>query len=466
MPFTLPSHIAPGSLEALNRRLEYDASLPALNRQIRPGIPTFGVFGTSISDQGARQVLPPASTPSSAYFADGYQTWLRILSFQRVNIPLGLNFGVSGNKFSDMLARVDTAIAAMVAANTDFVLFEGGTNDFPVETFAAMKANWLALLDKFYAAGIIPIIIPAPPRGGSLLTTAQLQTQMRFTEYQRNYCINNRLLFVDYLPYLVDQTTATSTPVASMIKADNVHPATPGGFWIARSILDGIAPWLPGVPSSFMSNASIYSADNPTGNLLYTGTTNKGLLAGTGGTQTASTGLTHAGSLATYLQAIRSGSSTATWTHAKENPRTDTVRGNGERQLSTLSGATGGASDEVYNYRMSPALADIAVGDWYYAEAAVQMIAAPTQMWALELYMLESRPSNSQTAIDLGLRDFSHGMMPPVAWSGLLRTPPIQRTSDATAVQANVRARHQANNGSFGHQIAVGDFRVCKLEAA
>ena len=65
-------------------------------------------------------------------------------------------------------------------------------------------------------------------------------------------------------------------------------------------------------------------------------------------------------------------------------------------------------------------------------------------------------------AMDLGLRDFGHGQLPAAMWKGVLRTPAIQRQSDATALQANLRIRAKSDSVAPSCKIAVGDFQVRK----
>jgi hypothetical protein len=55
------------------------------------------------------------------------------------------------------------------------------------------------------------------------------------------------------------------------------------------------------------------------------------------------------------------------------------------------------------------------------------------------------------------------GVLPAVTWNGVLRTPPIQRTADATALQVNIRARLKTDAGAAGITFKVGDYVVRKV---
>ncbi len=459
--------VASGKLWTLRAPLTRDAQVATATiapPRIIQG-PTFAIFGTSITDQNSKNVQPPTASPSRAWYTDGYATWLRILTCQRINLPVENDFGVSADTFQLMLAR----IGAVIAANPDYVIVEGGSNNIAVDSFVTMRDAWLALVTTLRAAGITPIVLPMPPRAGATLTAAQVSQQQRFYNYQREFCLNNRgYLFCDYLGYWLDQTSTASVPLAGMVKADNLHPTAIGAYWMGKALTDLITPLLPPRPSVLLSNADIYDAtNNPTGNLLYSSGLNRGILLGTGGTETANANLTYNGAgLAAGMTFLRgTATSTCTVTNTKENPRTDTGRSSGERQIIQIAASTGGGADEVYNLRFTPAIADVAVGDWYYGEVHIDVTVAPTNLMALEFHLLETRPSNSQTALDLALNSSLAGALPSVTWTGVLRTPPIQRTSDATALQANIRARLKTDAGAAGITFKVGDMVVRKVSA-
>lgn len=441
------------------------AGLSAITLKKIPG-PTGGIFGTSITDQNSRLIRPPASSPSSAWFNDGYATWLRILSGQSFNISPEYDFGVSGNTLSDMLARIDPVLAAPL----DFCIVEGGANNSLDTTFAFESARdtWLQIVGRLYAAGIYPICIPILPTGGTGRTTAQLLGQQRFNNFIREYAYGSgKALVCDPMVYMLDQTSANNNPIAGMLKADNLHPAVPGAFAIAKALWDILAPIYPPRPTVLVSNLDYYDAtNNPSGSLVRSSTTNRSLLAGTGGTQTANAGLTYAGTgLAAGWTFVRgTATSTCTVTLDKENPRTD-GRASGERQRVRIAAASGGGADEIYNLRFSPAFADFAPGDWVYGECSIEMAAAPARIMTVEMYLLEFRPSNSQTAIDLGFNSPVAGFLPAETWKGVLRTPPIQIQPDSTAFQANIRARVDASAGAASCDFYIGDFAVRKLAA-
>jgi len=424
--------------------------------------PTFAIFGTSITDQCSRNIQPPSLSPSRAWMADGYATYFRQLSGQRLNLPVENDFGVSGDTFQLMNARINDVLAVQ----PDYVIVEGGSNNIAVDSYSVMRDAWIDIVTRLQGEGSTPIIMPMPPRAGSVLTAAQVATQQRFYNYQREWAYKYRgYMFCDYLGYWLDQTSTSSVPLAGMVKADNLHPTNIGAYWMGKALADLYSPLSAPRPTQLVSNADIYDAtNNPTGSLLFSGATNYSLLAGTGGTQTANGGLTYAGGGSSAGSTFVRGTATSTCTVTldKENPRTDAGRASGERQIIQIAASSGGGADEVYNFRFTPAIGNVAAGDWYYGEAAIEVTGAPVNANALEFYLLETRPSNSQTAIDGAMNSSAAGVLASVTEKYIYRTPPIQRTSDATALQANIRARLKTDVGAASITFKVGDMVVRK----
>ncbi len=432
--------------------------------------PKVGIYGTSVSAQNSRDIPNTQPSPSRAFFTDGYATWMRILTSQRIDMNPNYNFGVSGDTLAMMYARIGTVLAAKL----DFCIVECAPNDIPTlvtdADYKAMRATWEKLVTLLRQKGTTPIIIPGTARSGAVLTASQVRFQQQFYNYQREFCRKNAgYLFCDYLGYWLDQTSTASAPLTGMVKADNLHPTAVGAYWIGKALADLINPFLPPYPTNLLPNADIYnSVDNFTGNLLYSSGLNRGMMIGTGGTETANANLTYNGTgLAAGWTFLRgTATSVCTVTNSKESPRTDPGRSSGERQVVQIAAASGGGADEVYNLRFTPALADVAAGEWYYGECSMEVSAAPTNVMALEMYVLETRPTNSQTAIDFGMNSALAAPIPSVTWSGVLRTPPIQLTSDATALQFNIRARLKTDVGAAGITFKVGDAALRKVDPA
>lgn len=426
--------------------------------------PSVAIFGTSITNQCSIYIPPPAANPSAVWLSYGYASWMRMLTNQRVNLHPKNNFGVSGNKFSDMLARINTVLASECA----IYIVEGGTNDFPTITdetsYQTTVDTWVAIVQRLRSAGLV-IVLPAPPRASGTLTTAQVGYQQRFTNFQREFCYANLgYIFCDYLGYWTDQTSALNIPRAG-VTMDGIHPNSTGAYYMGKALADIINTLLPPLPTSFLPASDIYNATyNPTGNLLFSGTTNLGLLAGTGGVQSANAGLTYAGTGFATLNFFQrlAATSTATVTLSKENPRIDAGRLSGERQIIQLAAASGGGADEIYMILYTVPIVSVAVGDWIYAECNVEVTAAPVNIISIDMYMLETRPANSQASADM-LFNTGGGLWPSVTYQGVMRSPPIQRQSDSTVIQMQVRIRAKTDAGAASVTMKLGDVTVRKV---
>lgn len=462
--------IADTIFEARNAGALGNVSVLAALQDALPNVsgPTFSAIGDSMTDQNSRWILPPLATPSSAWFTDAPLGWFRILSHQRINFPLSHELGVSGDTLEDVYERLDQVYN--LNPKPDYCVVLAGGNNISLTTslgsFSSMRDTWLKIVRSLKERGIIPITMPVPPRAGSVLTTAQILTQQRLANYQREFCRRNKgYLFCDYLKYFIDQTSSTGAPLATMVKADNLHPAATGAYYMGKAMADLMALYIPAPANSFYSATDYYDAtSNPTGTLLHSGTTNYSTMAGTTGTHTASTGFTTSGNLAAGWTSVKSGG-TSTWaTTCSKGTRSDGWS-SGATQIVQHAITGAGGADEIHNLRATPVFSEINADDWYYAECKISVTAAPVNINALELYLLETRPSNSQTAVDQNYNAATSLLIPTVTWSGTLRTPPIKRTSDATAVQVNLRTRANTTSGTASVTYEVTDFVVRKVDS-
>lgn len=430
------------------------------------GTITFAAIGDSITDQCSQSILPPDNYPARVWFTDGYLTWFRILTNQRIHFPIQNELGVSGNTLQQILARVDSVLTAA----PDYCIVEGGTNNIPIDDFNTIKTTWLAIIDRIKGAGIVPVIIPVPPRTDGTLTANQVKTQMQFYNFQKEYCRHSRsVIFVDYLGYLADQASTTYAPLPNMLRADNIHPAATGAYWIGKALADMFAPLLNPVLNNAVPVTDAYDPIyNPTGTLIHNGSISYSTLAGTTGLTVPGTGLTYTSSnLATGFFFLReNATSVATVALTKENPRTDPGQASGERQVIDIHTTSVGNSDEVYSFRFDLTLADVNTDDWYYAEASVEVVEAPVNVNTLELIMIETRPANSQAAGDGYFSGTISRLFPSEVWKGRFRTPPIKRTSTATFIQAMIRARLKTDAGNASIKFKIADMVVRKIDPA
>lgn len=429
---------------------------------------TFASIGDSNVDQNTRWILPPTASPSSAWFSDGFIAKFRSLSKQMINFPLANEKGVSGDKLQDMLARLSQVTSLTPKPDACFVW--GGSNNGPTaDTLETMFNALLGIVNGLKNSDIIPILYPIPPRGGAVLTQPQIDKIKAYNEDLVEFALNpfNGCLLVDYRDSICDPATrnTTYTPLPNKVKADNLHLANEGGYYVGRDTVAQLTELLPPYIATAIAAEDFYHAvDNPTGSLLHSGATNYSIMAGTTGTHTASSGFTTSGPLATGFTSIRSGGATSTTAvTASKVARFDGLPG--EAQRIVIAATTAGATDEIHNLRATPAIGEVAAGEWYYAEVKLKIISAPVNVNAIELYLLETRPTNSQTAIDGGYNSTLSLKLPGETWIEHLKTPPIQRQADATALQVNLRSRLNTASGLAGVTYEVMDYAVRKVAA-
>jgi len=430
--------------------------------------PTFFAIGDSNVDQNSRWILPDQASPSSAWFSDGFIGEFRSQSMQRINFPLANEKGVSGYKLADVRINLLPQVFTAKEYPRFCMVWCGSNNITAVDgdggSYQEMIDEIELIVKDLTNNGVSPVLYPIPPRAGAVLTTAQIHKQNRYNNYLRwRAATTENIIFIDYLKYLIDITSTTGVPLALMVKADNLHLANTGAFWTGKATLEGMDRYLPPAILSFTSAMDYYDAtNNPTGSLLRSGSTNYSLMAGTTGTHTPSTGFTSSGNLATGFTSVKSGGTATVAATCSKVARSDGWA-SGEAQVVQLAISAAGGTDEIHNLRATPAIADVAEGDWYYAECKLKITAAPVNINAIELYLLETRPSNSQTAIDGAYNSTVSLQLPGQTITRLLRTPPIKRTADATALQVNLRTRMNTVPGTGGVTYEVMDYAVRKV---
>lgn len=427
------------------------------------GIPTFGAIGDSQTDQNSRFIEPPLATPSSAWFSDGPLAEFRSQSGQAIFFPLENEKGVSADTLQMMLARAPASIQVKYKPHVMVVM--GGANNMPTaDTLETMIAVWKELVTFYRNQGITVVVLPVPPRAAGVLTQPQIDKQIAFNNFLREYCaLNTGFFFIDYLAYVTDPATVytTNQPLANMVKADNLHPANGMAYWIGRAMVEQLGSFLPPYIPLYTTAADAYSPTNYSGSLLRNGSVSYSPMLGTGGTHTPSSGFTSSGDLAPGFTSIKSGGTGTAVVTTSKRARSDGKAGE-EQVVQVVFSAAGGA-DEIISLRATPNINDVLPGEKFYAECYIELVTTPVNIRALELYLLETRPSNSQTAIDGAYNSTLSLLLPPVRTKKILRTPVITRQSDSTALQVNIRVRQDTTSGSSSVTYAITDYAVRKV---
>jgi len=250
--------------------------------------PTVAMYGDSIAQAGFVNGLGNGISN----IATGINSWIRGKTGQRVTLTNDLNFGVSGENTTQILAR----IGQVLAAKPTFCIVIAGTNDFAtaVTNKSLTIQNLKSIYDILTSHGIIVIAYTILPKtfwqpGGTI--PANIRNQMAYVNnWIRTYCYGTKGLYVaDPWSALVDPATGLSIgggivgspPANSAFTYDGLHPSPRGSFYAAipaANIINAIVPanntllWTP--------NDNYSAADNPTGNLL----NNTGMTVASGGT--------------------------------------------------------------------------------------------------------------------------------------------------------------------------------------
>lgn len=447
--------------------------------------PKVACLGDSMQDTAFVSI--GASNSTTRYRNYAMPTWVRYLTKQRVNLPFEMNFAHSGDTLLQISERVDDCLAA----KPDLIIFNGGTNDLAVttNTYQAMKDTFINLiLQPIMARGIPMIITPITPRPVSGISQNQLRYMQQFNNFLRDLCHggNNsvrlplsryplldqrtRLLyFADATPYWCNYTNADGDPLSGYLR-DTVHASGLGAYWYGKAVADVINTLLPPLGTHIQHPADYYDATrNPTGNILRSGTANYGLLKGTTGTATTSSGFSFDQTdIATgYTMSRTAGSSTMVCTLAKENPRTDGPN-SGERQLITLTGANTGLADETYRFRLTSTLTiggsnDLQTGDIVIGQIGLQVI-SHTNCIGIELVMSHFTGGVTTGVSDMAVESDS-GAYPTGAHEGILRTPPLTLTAGNTSFSFALTAHLKTNVSAGALAIALSDPSLRKVLA-
>lgn len=362
----------------------------------------------------------------------GYLNWLVILSKGRAHFDHGMNFGVSGETTSQILARAPAAVTAMVAKKVKFCVIHGGTNDVSNGVPAATVLNNIRqIAEMLMAVGITPVIIPVMPRsygaaGPIAITTATMRMLQQYATDQRNYArttpgvlladptleVTN---YADNKGYPLGTSDAnimgTSPNVPTAYTYDGLHPGPRMAFCMGKALLEALNPFLGGVPLLAYSPADLFDAtNNPTGNTI-----SNGMMLGTAGTLgTATTG------------AVADNWTVTRWqTAALSIVASKTTQAIGSNSLPSqqfvVSGAT--AAGEKFRMHAGTSSGAISVGDQIYAEMEVTVSnVTPGCLQSLSLLL-----SNDATIV-YGNRAYTGKYLPDNTWTGVIRTPVVTTT--------------------------------------
>jgi lysophospholipase L1-like esterase len=356
----------------------------------------------------------------------GYFTWLQVLMGFPFHYEVGNdgatnvkgdNAGIGGDTTAGMLARLD---ASVLSRKPDVVFFLGGTNDIRAAvSLATIIANMEQIFTRILDAGAILVVLPIMPRSGTTFNWAN------DTERRTHHAVNNWLrdkakrtqgmILLDPYATLIDPTSATGN-MKPAYTGDGVHPSILGAYTIAAEGRKKLEPLLTPVYEGLLSATDVYHAtENPNGNLI-----SNGLLAGTTGTVgTATTGIT-----ATDWRVFRNSGTTVSAV-ASKIVHPDGFGGEMQRMVITTTG-TGGAGEIYFAPISSTVTTGVEVGGWYEALCEVRVSASSNASMPLNALVLELWDTTTGGSKTRCMHTITGDKFPNVAWSGLLKTAPLQ----------------------------------------
>lgn len=371
----------------------------------------------------------------------GIDFWTRTLSGQRIYSPQSLNFGVSGDDTTDVIARLSTIKAS--GAGAYFVLI--GTNDIGVNSFSTITTNLATIWDALLDTGAVVFAGTILPR--TLATQSSRDLALRVNNWIRQQH-QSRPLFhvVDVAHYFGDPSSSTWAPKTNYsYDATPIHPTGLGAYFIGKQIATAINTVFPKGPIwTLTSAADLWSADNVSGNLLA-----NGLFTGTGGTKTNGSGdLATSWTLAYGANGGTVSSLTAVGsqpTYADGSDRTAQKITIGGTATGAGSAAVNNATVVVLSQSQTSTFTNYTAGNVIRAAIDFSVDASAASIAAIELQMLFTVGGTSYT---IGEGSSMGDVLPTEAFSGTLLTEAFTIPS-GTMTLARLGVRTYLKNGSI-----------------
>lgn len=396
----------------------------------------------------------------------GMQYWIPILTGQGVKTRVDLNFGVSSNTSTQLLARID----AVCASDADIVLVQIGTNDMGAGiSFTQTITNIAEIWGRLLAAGKLVIALPPLPRdsaGTYPLTSAQVFRLWRVIRWVEGQQVSGRRNFyvIDTAAIFVNPTSAAGAPKTGY-SGDGLHPTTIGDYYTSQKVVALLNSLFPAGASTFANVTDIYNVtDNPTGNLL-----TNGLLDGTGAVTTNAVG-TLAGSFAANFELSHvTAGGTFTDVTTTGTKITHPVDGRPGQRIAmagnyngTSSGLLNGHSLMIFQ-QLFGSFTNFSIGDTLRARCEIIKGAAATeniagielQFNAVQAGVTHRRGCGSSYGLNLPIETFA----------ATLETPSLTLTAVPTTVVCGIRVYFKVGAHTLGSSFDLYGLKLEKVVA-
>ncbi len=228
-----------------------------INRLIT-GLQTLIAFGDSFTHNGATH--RNSSTDTYVTKTVGYWVWINMLSNSTLKVLD--HAGTSGNKVSDMLARIDDVLLS----DATIVVVLAGTNDIAADVSVnEISTNMLSLVNQITANNQYVILCPVAYRSGGIND----QIDLLNAEYVKIAAGNNKCFIVD------DYTTFNAAVTAENyddVTLDNLHPNTRGAYLIGENIAKAVDDHFDSGCGDIMNLAPNPEFEGNDGAVIYGGT--------------------------------------------------------------------------------------------------------------------------------------------------------------------------------------------------
>jgi len=365
----------------------------------------------------------------------GFAFWAQTLSGARVEFAQDLNFGVSGETSTQILARVNDA----ANSRADAVVVLAGTNDRGAAALSSATtiANLSAIITALRARNKRVFLLTVPPRGVAGTEYFAAGAQQLLYLYAVNSWIKRSasqirgVSVIDPWGDIADPTSDRGVFAAGMIAAaDAAHFGPASAYPIGKLLAAEFARLYPPVDWLPKSNYDLLDlTNNPTGIL-----NPNPMMTGTGGTKSGTTP-TPTGTVADSW--VLSGSDSGlTLAGSKADSYTQrlTIGGTASQSTSTVT----------LEGTISQSAGKVVAGDVIEGFARVS-VGASSGLFGLGLILQETyNPGSGNATLQTQCGDSSHVtgvFMPAEAWSGILRLPPLTiPTGTLTSLKLRLRA--------------------------
>lgn len=258
----------------------------------------------------------PLLDPAAAYRGGAKSTGM----FGWANAQLGHrlkmagNGGVPGDNTTQMLARLDAALAIP----SDIMSVLGGANDFAQSFTAAQTiANLTSIYAKIRASGRRLLVLTTMSRS-TMNTTAGYAYLATVNQFIKNYARTTPgVILADICSAMTDPATGVPYNTGTFYTADGTHPNAIGAQAMGKVIADALRPFIPASDIFSSNNLDPLNLMKNACNTGTTGTVANGI-TGTPGTQWAFTATTTA--VAAVSKVARTDGLPGAWTRLVIDP--------------------------------------------------------------------------------------------------------------------------------------------------